>query len=1382
MVSLRPRAAVLTASLSVAVSVLTLSAPALAADLILDHQTVTLGGVQTYGTVSLTNGSKIIVTVFNGTDRVNTGNLVLKANSITIDASSSVIAKGAGYQTPLCSNGSGPAAFPLSGGRGGCAVRDSGGGGAHFGGGGRGTKDCPTTGCVFPQYYEEDCIGAVSGGACASYTDCRNNDGLPTVAGQPFFHWIYATEFGAAGGDKGCRDGDGFTPSAGTTVADAGGAGGGRIVLFAANAAQTGTLDIAGMVNANGDRGCASGNDSAGGGAGGTVLLIGDNVTIQASAKIFAAGGRGGDSQPKCLSCTTNTDCQSGQTCVSGRCSPCNCTPCTSNAQCNAALGQTCKNLGGAFGTVCADASNQCTPVDGTYEENECKGTQTSGTCDDCGGGGGGGLVNVLSRVASISPVARFDVHGSAGGVCPICTGEAGGSNGELQIDGAYVGEVCDGWDNDFNGVVDDGLPPLNCNGVSMPSCVNGVPQQCPANTPSCIGPVTDTRPRFVVVVDTSGSMLDDPAGNPTFGDGSVGHVGVDTSSDADTIDGNNSKLYIAKNALNNVLAAFPHADFALARYHQDVSQNRSCQAASWFECQNLCCSYDDPRNNVAPAYPIPPSCNLSTAYPTAGYASSLNGNINVGWPNTGDCINYAGSCGAPRRGADILVGFQKPLEQELMWLDGKETNFNSSTLPGDHCSFSAGGDCELRATGPTPLAGALDTTADYLKPIIQCDGGVPCRKYGVILLTDGAESCQGNPVASATALRNTISGVPIDTYVVGFSVLPSEQAQLNAIAAAGGTGGAFFASDESSLSNALASIIAASTNFEKCNGLDDDCDGLIDEDFPDKGQPCDDGKLGVCKGTGVRVCNANGDGTVCQITNPGQAPGTEVCNGLDDNCNGLVDENGVCQLCVPTVEVCNGLDDNCNGLIDDNPVDVGKPCGLSVGQCKPGVTVCNNGKLECSGGVGPATEVCDGLDNDCNGVIDGMTRPCYGGPSGTEGVGVCRAGTMPCTAMPGSGVEAWGACVGAVVPSPEICDGLDNDCNGQVDDHVSDGLGHYTGDACCQSGNKCDVGVCTFGAYACAGSQVVCDGGVLPSLEQCDGLDNDCNGQVDDVPGRGASCAMPGGCPGVLDCQTGVGLVCVAAASMPEICNGIDDDCDGSIDEEPEVSQNDPLIGVDCDVPQAPNDNPPCKAGKTVCKAGVVTCEGAVGPLPEVCDGIDNNCDGQIDENNPCPGELVCSDGACRAKCQQGEFPCAGGEVCVNEVCVPIGSTDGGADSGADGAAGTADGAAGSGGTGGTASDGGGGSSGAGGAGAAGGFGGSSAGGSDAGTWDGSGPSGATPQDTNVYGLATGGGGCACSVEGHGGRQAGAALALLALSLVETRRRARGSRQGGAR
>src|SRR5207249_7591572 len=76
----------------------------------------------------------------------------------------------------------------------------------------------------------------------------------------------------------------------------------------------------------------------------------------------------------------------------------------------------------------------------------------------------------------------------------------------------------------------------------------------------------------------------------------------------------------------------------------------------------------------------------------------------------------------------------------------------------------------------------------------------------------------------------------------------------------------------------------------ESCNGIDDDCDGQVDEDFTNLGQPCTVG-VGACQNTGAIVCRSDGSGTVCSA-NPG-VPSPEVCNGIDDDCDGVID-NGV--------------------------------------------------------------------------------------------------------------------------------------------------------------------------------------------------------------------------------------------------------------------------------------------------------------------------------------------------------------------------------------------------------------------------------------------------------------------------------------------------------
>src|SRR5205814_9541634 len=128
---------------------------------------------------------------------------------------------------------------------------------------------------------------------------------------------------------------------------------------------------------------------------------------------------------------------------------------------------------------------------------------------------------------------------------------------------------------------------------------------------------------------------------------------------------------------------------------------------------------------------------------------------------------------------------------------------------------------------------------------------------------------------------------------------------------------------------------------------------------------------------------------TACGTCGPVPA---EACNGVDDDCNGFIDEGGVCGGCVPQPEVCNGLDDNCNGTVDEG---LTRPCGSSVGVCTPGTQTCTGapgGVWSTCTGMTPTTEVCNGLDDDCDGVVDGETQNC-----GFPDVGVCMHGTQVC-------------------------------------------------------------------------------------------------------------------------------------------------------------------------------------------------------------------------------------------------------------------------------------------------------------------------------------------------------------------------------------------------
>ena len=1058
------------AALSVALVLSSTSASAQDLDV---TTTITLGGVQHFNTVHVRSTGRILVPQYNGVDRLNTGDLVLIANSIIVDAGGSIDARGAGYQARKCGDGGGPATATASGGRGGCGVRDSGGGGAHFGNGGRGTKDCPASSCVFPRDFEEDCVNSLNAGGtmCSVVTDCRNGDALPTVAGQRFYHSIYDLEFGAAGGDKGCRDGDGFEASPAIAVA---GGGGGRIVLVSLTAASGGVITINGTITANGKRGCGIGNDSAGGGAGGSVFVVGDSVSVGATGVVTAAGGRGGDTRAGLAGQPDYTDCPAG--------------------------------------------------------------SQTSGTCDDCGGGGGGGIISIQSRTRALDGAALFDVGGALGGVCPSCTGEAGGGAGELQLNQLYVGEVCDGYDNDFDGLVDEDLGDAACGlgtcATTLPVCASGTPPMClpVAAGPMCTAPFVDARPRVSVILDTSASMLTNLQGYPTFGDGSEDQPGLDTDGDGQP---NDSRLYLAREALGNVISAYPEIDFALARYHADQALDISCQTAAWIECAGLLASYDEPTDNTGAA-----ACTVRVS-PTQTVA------VNRLSAGTEACINYAGSCGPPRRGADILSGFGGETRDLVRWLDGRESDFRADTTPGNVCDHAHGGDCEVRGTGGTPLMGSLEAIEDYMVPLRATDPATACRTYSVILVTDGAESCNGNPITIAQRLHD-VDGVEV--YVVAVSVLPSEETALNALARAGSGAarGATFVRTPDQLVPALTAIVAGSIRFERCNGLDDNCNGLVDEGFDRLGAACDDGGIGVCRGTGTFACSADESNVECDLSSPGAAPGVEVCNGLDDDCDEQIDEGLTCTgACVPAgAEVCNGADDDCDGAVDEADPALGTPCGLDTGSCTPGTIVCIRGALTCSGAVEPHAELCNAADDDCDGAVDNEA-PCP--PMSACLDGVCRRECDPLMEfncpfgfeclerLPLVGTHciptACGACTVDERCEADVCVGLCEGVSCDANETCVRGACRDCTTLGCDAGDLCAAGACVpdlCGTDTCASTEGCFDGSCRPL---CD----------DRLCPTGTACDASGACTAepCAEVRCNAGQVCESGACRDDVCNG---------------------------------------------------------------------------------------------------------------------------------------------------------------------------------------------------------------------------------------------------
>jgi hypothetical protein len=166
------------------------------------------------------------------------------------------------------------------------------------------------------------------------------------------------------------------------------------------------------------------------------------------------------------------------------------------------------------------------------------------------------------------------------------------------------------------------------------------------------------------------------------------------------------------------------------------------------------------------------------------------------------------------------------------------------------------------------------------------------------------------------------------------------------------------------------------------------------------------------------------------------------------------------------------------------------------AGQCSYGIKTCTrDGWSECVGAQGPTDEICDGIDNDCDAAID-ETYPEEHQLCGFEenvdyGVGICKPGVMSCS----SGVLYCGGHIG---PTDEICDGVDNNCNGTIDE----GIANATAVVCYEGPDgTLGVGECRAGIRYCTDGSFggPCDSQVLPVLERCDNLDNDCDGEVDE-------------------------------------------------------------------------------------------------------------------------------------------------------------------------------------------------------------------------------------------------------------------------------------------
>ncbi|MDM8005420.1 MAG: MopE-related protein [Phycisphaerae bacterium] len=480
----------------------------------------------------------------------------------------------------------------------------------------------------------------------------------------------------------------------------------------------------------------------------------------------------------------------------------------------------------------------------------------------------------------------------------------------------------------------------------------------------------------------------------------------------------------------------------------------------------------------------------------------------------------------------------------------------------------------------------------------------------------------------------------------------------------------------------------------EVCDSVDNNCDGQTDEGAvgPTWYQDLDGDNYGTTVVAQQACTQPNGsaaESTDCDDSSAAVNPGaTETCNGVDDDCDGEIDEGvkatfyadvdgdgygnaavGQQSCSQPTgcvtnrmdcndannainpaaTEVHDGVDNDCDTFIDEGVSNAyyrdvdedtfGDPNNVTYADELPAGYVPDNTDCDdTNAAINPAaTEVCDGVDNNCDTSIDKEVKSTFYADTDGDTYGDAGSTTEACTAPPGYVTDGTDCDDNAAAVHPgtaEACNGIDDDCDGVIDEEVkttfyadadSDRFGNPT-----VSEQACSVPAgYVMNNRDCDDTSAAIKPG---AAETCNGVDDDCDSRIDegvkatfhaDLDGDGygdagnttKACVAPTGyVADNTDCDDGNNAVHPGAT---EVCNGLDDDCDTKVDE---GVSNTFYRDADGDMYGTPNDGiqvctPPegYVSNSADCDDGNI----AIHPgATETCNSVDDDCDNTIDES----------------------------------------------------------------------------------------------------------------------------------------------------------------------